>query len=42
MVCINIHHDIVTFHPRAVIDEPYYVPCKMNEVQIQVCLQDIS
>ena len=35
MVCINIHHDIVSFHPRAVIDEPHYVPCKMMEVQHQ-------
>ena len=30
MVCININNDVVSFHSRAVIDQPHYRPCKMK------------
>ena len=30
MVCINIHSDVVSFHPWAVIDQSHHKPCKMK------------
>ena len=28
MVCPKIHNDLVSFHPRAVIDKIHYLPYK--------------